>query len=757
MEYLDGGWMIKSGFKVDYAQSVYAVYQENDRLRLLVPFQPINTMGDTLDGGLLTLEIFSPRPGIIATRMYHFDQTQAKDPPFHLHTSVVHPKISITSKQITYASGGLRLVIDRDTLQFSYEENGRVIATTPSRAKALIYDANDQVYISDALALGIGEKIYGLGERFGNFVKNGQRIDIWNNDGGTSTEQAYKNVPFYVSSAGYGLFINTPRKVSFEVGSSQVSRVQFSVAGEEMTNMVIGGGSMKAVLHNYTDLTGNPSLPPAWSFGLWLSTSFTTDYTEKTVLSFVEGMAKRGIPLSVFHFDCLWMKPFQWCDFMWDKDKFPDPKGLLSELHRRGLRVCVWINPYIAQQSPLFKEAAIKGYLIKRTNGQVWQWDKWQAGMGIVDFTNPQATNWYKSQLRKLLEMGVDCFKTDFGERIPDKDIEFYSRQTPAAMHNYYTLLYNQAVYDVTAEVKGKKEALVFARSATVGSQTLPVHWGGDSNSTYASMAESLRAGLSFGMSGFGYWAHDISGFEDKADPDLYKRWTQFGLLSSHSRYHGSSQYKVPWLYGDEAVAVTKKFTQLKLALMPYLITMAHETSSKGLPMMRALALEFPNDLNTQTLDTAYMLGDSLYVAPIFNKTGQTQFYVPESSNVWTSLLDGKTYQGGKWYNEKFDYFNLPLLVRPNTMLITQPDATTPEGDYTAHPTLLVYEPTSKMSQELYDDQGLLQDTIQLCVADKELIISSQTLAGFELIVTQHGVQQHFSTNKPTDTFKLQD
>lgn len=380
-------------------------------------------------------------------------------------------------------------------------------------------------------------------------------------------------------------------------------------------------------------------------------------------------LAKRNIPLSVFHFDCRWMKELEWCNFDWDKSKFPDPEGLLKKLHDRGLKVCVWINSYIGQKSPLFEEGAKNGYFIKNEDGSVWQWDKWQAGMAIVDFTNPEATKWYQGYLKKLVAMGVDRFKTDFGERIPTEGVKYYDGSDPELMHNYYTYLYNKAVYDVLVETKGADQAILFARSATVGGQRFPVHWGGDCSSNYPSMAESLRAGLSFGMSGFGYWSHDIAGFEDQASPDLYKRWTQFGLLSSHSRYHGSTAYKVPWLYGDEAVDVAREFTELKLRLKPYLKKMAVETHETGVPMMRAMVLEFPDDPTCEDIDTQYMLGDDLLVAPVFREDGVARFYVPDdgTGQPWTNIITGTAYEPGKWYTERYDYHTLPVLARPGT------------------------------------------------------------------------------------------
>ena len=667
MKFLNGGWLVKDGFSVKYAANIYTANIEPKKLTLFCPFgSPIYNAGMTLDGGILTIEVTSPREDVITTKLINFKKDRSNCPKFGLNETDPDVEIDETDDKWTFTSGRLTLEIAKgETIDFKYLYDGKVIAHSGWRAKGLVTDPEGQLHVSEQLDLGVGEKIYGLGERFTNFIKNGQTVDIWNEDGGTGTEQAYKNIPFYLSNRKYGLFVDNPGKVSFEVGSEKVSRVQFSVPGEEMSYSVVGGENLKAILNTYTDLTGKAPLVPDWSYGLWLSTSFTTDYDEKTVLEFVDGMAERNIPLSVFHFDCRWMKELEWCNFDWDKSKFPDPEGLLKKLHDRGLKICVWINSYIGQKSPLFEEGAKNGYFIKNEDGSVWQWDRWQAGMAIVDFTNPEATKWYQGYLKKLVAMGVDCFKTDFGERIPTEGVKYYDGSDPELMHNYYTYLYNKAVYDVLVETKGADEAILFARSATVGGQQFPVHWGGDCSSNYPSMAESLRAGLSFGMSGFGYWSHDIAGFEDQASPDLYKRWTQFGLLSSHSRYHGSTAYKVPWLYGDEAVDVAREFTELK----PYLLKMAQETHETGVPMMRAMVLEFPDDPTCEDIDTQYMLGDDLLVAPVFREDGVARFYVPDdgTGQAWTNIITDTAYEPGKWYTEQYDYHTLPVLARPGT------------------------------------------------------------------------------------------
>jgi len=401
-------------------------------------------------------------------------------------------------------------------------------------------------------------------------------------------------------------------------------------------------------------------------------------------------MEERGIPLSVFHFDCFWMKEFEWCNFEWDRDNFPDPQDMLDRLKAKDLKICVWINPYIAQKSKLFAEAAEKGYLIKRTNGDVWQWDLWQAGMGIVDFTNPDACKWYTDHLRRLVNMGVDSFKTDFGERIPTEDVVYFDGSDPDKMHNYYSYKFNEVVFDLLKEEKGKQEAVLFARSSTAGGQKFPVHWGGDCDSTYEAMAESLRGGLSLTLSGFGYWSHDIGGFESTATPDVFKRWTAFGLLSSHSRFHGSTSYRVPWLFDEEAVDVTRHFTKLKNSLMPYLFNASVENNQTGVPVMRAMLLEFPEDPTSHMLDRQYMLGDSILVAPIFSDDSVVSYYLPKGK--WTHLLTGDVVEGGTWRKEQYDYMSLPLFVKENSLLPIGANDDIPDYDYAEDVTFHVYE-----------------------------------------------------------------
>ena len=713
MKFHNGCWLFKEGYECFTPAQVYEVRKGEKEVTLCAPTSRINHKGDTLGGINLTVKITAPMPEVIRVQTVHHKGVKEDVTKFELNLPEESDAFSMeeTDEEIIVTSGHLRLIIGKENWFMRYERDGELLTKSGFRDlsymktdwKGYAYDkGSDDAYMRQQLGISVDELIYGLGERFTPFVKNGQSVSIWNEDGGTSTEQSYKNIPFYLSNKGYGVFVNHPEKVEFEIATEQVTKVGFSVEGERLDYFLINGPSMKEVLMRYTDLTGKPALPPQWSFGLWLSTSFTTDYDEKTVMSFIDGMFERGIPLSVFHFDCCWMREFHWTDFVWDERVFPDPEGMLQRIKKKGVKICVWINPYIGQESVLFDEGMEKGYFLKRPNGDVWQWDMWQPGIAIVDFTNPEAKRWYQGKLEELIDMGVDCFKTDFGERIPT-DAVYYNGADPKKMHNYYTYLYNQAVFEVVEQKKGKEEALVFARSATVGGQKFPVHWGGDCWSDYESMEESLRGGLSLTSSGFGYWSHDIGGFESQSTADVYKRWAAFGLLSTHSRFHGSTSYRVPWAYDDEAVDVVRFFTKLKLSLIPYLYSNAYVTSRIGVPMLRSMAIEFEKDRNCRYLDKQYMLGDSLLVAPIFAEDGNVAYYLPQGH--WTNYLTGETTEGGVWREEHHDYFSVPLWVKENSVIATGIQHDTADYAFDGNLELKVFGLTTKAETTVYQNE----------------------------------------------------
>lgn len=709
MKFTNGYWLLRDEMKAAYAVEYGSHRVYGQELTMYLPCSHIVDRGSCLNIPLLTVTLSSPMDGVIKVSAVHHDGAVYNGPFAKIYTGDAHVRIEENEEQLIYQTGSLKAVIDKapNGYKMAFYEGDTFL--TESSFRNLAYMQNTKTgknYMLEQMFLDVDEYVYGLGERFTPFVKNGQVVEMWNEDGGTASEIAYKNIPFFVTNKGYGILVDNEGDVAYEIASEKVERIQFSVEGERLDYYVISGKTPMGTVEKYTDLTGKPALPPAWSFGLWLTTSFTTNYDEATTSSFIQGMADRQIPLHVFHFDCYWMDAYEWCNFEWDPATFPDPKGMLKRYHDRGLHICVWINPYIGQKSCLFKEGKENGYLVKKKDGSVWQTDLWQPGMALVDFTNPDAVAWYQGKLKTLLDMGVDCFKTDFGERIPVKDIMYFDHSDPVKMHNYYTYLYNQAVFELLERERGTGEAVLFARSATVGGQQFPAHWGGDCSASYVSMAETLRGGLSLSLGGFGFWSHDISGFESTAPADIYKRWCQFGLLSSHSRLHGSSSYRVPWLFDDEACEILKEFVNLKCRLMPYLYGQAVRSHTEGRPVLRPMVLDFPQDRACDTLDRQYMFGDALLVAPIFKENGEVQYYLPEGT--WYNLITEKEVTGGKWQKEMHNYHSLPLMVRPNSILPLGNNDQRPDYDYADGVTLVVsaFDEGAEASVEIPDLSG---------------------------------------------------
>lgn len=729
MKVSDGFWLNKPGYSVNYATQMYTIEADETSVTVYATNQWIGNRGMTLGGPMLTVRYTSTLENSIKVTIEHFKGALRKAPSFELsEDNSFKPVVRKTDDggyELISGKTSVRIGAEKSGWNISYQYDGRLLTKQGWRTTSLVEeeewlrsnrtaseqgsrffaqsDNGDSSHIREMLGLSVGEYIYGFGEKFSTFVKNGQTVEVWNNDGGTCSEQSYKSIPFYVSSRGYGVFVNHPECVSFEVASETVSKVAFSVQGQRMEYFLFGGETVADAISRYTDLTGKPALPPAYTFGLWLSTSFTTSYDEETVSSFIDEMERRDIPLEVFHFDCFWMKEFQWTGFEWDKDMFPDPKSMLARLKAKGLKICVWINPYVSQCAPVFDECMEKGYFIKNKDGSVFQCDMWQPGLAIIDFTNPAACEWFVSKIKALAEMGVDAIKTDFGERIPT-DVAYFDGSDPFKMHNYYTYLYNKTVFEALQDVKGMNNACLFARSATAGGQKFPVHWGGDCFSNYESMWETLRGGLSLCLSGFGFFSHDISGFEATGSPDLYKRWTAFGLMSTHSRYHGSGSYRVPWLFDEESCDVSSHFVKLKGRLMPYLFKNAVFTHKTGVPMMRAMVVDFGYDRAALTVDTQYMLGDSLLVAPVFSEDGVCDFYLPEGG-IWTDIQTGEQLAGGSWYTKKYDYFGMPLYAKPNSIIVYGDFKRTVEYDYTDNMKIIIYglEDGKTAETQVYD------------------------------------------------------
>jgi alpha-D-xyloside xylohydrolase len=545
------------------------------------------------------------------------------------------------------------------------------------QAESLPHDPARRVLATvETLLLDPEDHFYGGGERFTRLDQVGRTVRIWNrNPYGARSDLAYKNVPLLVGSRGYGIFVDVPTAVTFHVGSRSNRTWTIEAAGPELDYYVLAGTPAE-ILGAYTDLTGKPARLPAWAFGLWASTCFVA-FTEESVLDHARRLRAEGIPCDVFHLDSFWQRAQMWCDFEWDAARLPDPRRLLAGLRGLGFRTCLWINPYVSVQSALFQEAADRGYLLRRPDGTIYEPIVWsqrtERGMGlcgIVDFTNPEAARWYRGKLDAQLALGADCFKPDFAEEIPD-DARFANGLTGAEMHNPYPLLYQRECWAATVARRGEGDAVAWSRSAAPGVQRYPGHWSGDPECTFPDLANTLRGGLAAALSGLAHWSHDIGGFWGDPTPELYVRWAQLGFLSALSRYHGATP-REPWRFGDAALAVFRRYARLRSRLIPYLESHGMAATVTGVPLMRPMVLEFPDEPAAWAFDLQYCLGRELLVSPVVREGGEVTTYLPRGR--WADWWSGAIHSGPTTLRRTVPLEELPLYLRDGALVVLGPE-----------------------------------------------------------------------------------
>lgn len=509
--------------------------------------------------------------------------------------------------------------------------------------------------VQPVLSLSPGEKLAGGGESFSALNKRGQKLVLCTTDAlGVESTAQYKPVPFFLSSRGYGVFFHTSAPLTADLGATHLSQSTVSL-GDDEADLFVFLGSPKEVLDAYTDLTGKAALPPLWSFGLWMSR--ITYSSEAEVRDVAAQLREHRIPCDVIHLDTGWFETDWHCDYEFSRTRFTDPAKMIADLKRDGFHVSLWQLPYFVPQNKLFPEIVARGLYVKDAKGGSPREDV------ILDFSNPATVAWYQEKLAGLLRLGVGAIKVDFGEAAP-LDGLYASGTTGFYEHNLYPLRYQQAVMDVTRRTTG--ESIIWARAAWAGSQRYPLHWGGDSHNTDGAMAATLRGGLSLGVCGFSFWSHDIGGFFGKSPAELYRRWLPFGLLTSHSRCHGAPP-REPWAYGEQFTADFRRAVELKYRLMPYVYAQARDSAARGLPMLRALFIEFPEDPGAWNVDDEYLFGSSLLVAPLL-EAGATERDVYLPPGRWIDYQSNRVYEGG-WHRLPAGAIPIVLLVRDGTVL----------------------------------------------------------------------------------------
>lgn len=515
----------------------------------------------------------------------------------------------------------------------------------------------------------------GTGERFTKMDLSGHTFFLKNQDGqGVNNRRTYKNIPFYLSSRMYGTFYHTCAHSKLSLAHVSTRSVEFLSDQAMIDAFIIAGDTVEEILRGYRDLTGYPSMPPLWSFGIWMSrmTYFSADEVDEIC----DRLRAEHYPCDVIHLDTGWFRTDWLCEWKFNEKRFPDPKGFIHGLKDKGFRVSLWQLPYVAEDAEQIDEARKNDYIAPLTKQQASEGSNFSAldYAGTIDFTYPKATEWYKGLLKNLLDMGVVCIKTDFGENI-HMDAK-YKGMSPELLNNLYALLYQKAAYEVTKEVTG--DGIVWARAAWAGCQRYPLHWGGDSCSSWDGMAGSLKGGLHFGLSGFAFWSHDVPGFHTLpnfmnsiVDDKVYMRWTQFGVFSSHMRYHGTNK-REPWFYPAIAPMV-KKWWKLRYKLLPYIYEQSKKATHSGYAVLRALIFEHPADKMCWHIDDEYYFGDDFLVAPVMNSEDCRDVYLPEGE--WVNFFTGEHFRGGQWLNGvKVPLDEMPVYVREGAVIPVYPE-----------------------------------------------------------------------------------
>ncbi len=515
--------------------------------------------------------------------------------------------------------------------------------------------------IEPVFSLKPGEKIFGCGESATSLNKAGQKLNLYVTDPqGPETPDMYKPNPFYFSNRGYGVFMHTSAPVTVDFGNSYIGSTRLFM-GDETADLFIMLGSPKEILGEYTSLVGRPECPPLWSFGLWQSR--ISYFTEAEGRSVAKQLRDNKIPSDVIHFDTGWFETDWQCDYEFSHN-FDDAEKMLADLKADGFRTCLWQLPYFTPKNRYFKYLVDEGLAVKNGKGGLPFED------AVLDFSNPKTVKWYQDRLEGLLKQGVAVIKVDFGEAAPYNNGVYASGKTGFYEHNLYPLRYNKAAYDIIKQTNNG-EGIIWARSAWAGSQRFPLHWGGDAATTNTGLLGSIREGLSFGLSGFSFWSNDIGGFVTKSPEELYRRWMPYGMLTSHSRVHGVETE--PWLYDEDFIAYFRECSELKYKLMPYIYEQAKKAAAEGLPMQRALLLDYPDDPGAWLIEDQYLFGESMMVAPMLEAGTGRDVYLP-GKDRWVDYQTGKTYNAG-WNHIECGKLPIVILVRKGATIGTVPVA----------------------------------------------------------------------------------
>jgi len=524
------------------------------------------------------------------------------------------------------------------------------------------------------------EHYLGFGERFNQIDQRGEEIDLQVING-ASGKLAYKPVPFFMSSAGYTLRLLTSFRTKVRLACyDDPSVVSIRTEANQLSFQLWTGKPFAELLSRYIQLLDEPLYqPPAWIFGPWKSRDWTVE-TQSTVEEDLRLQRQLNLPATVKLIDAAWQSQLN--DFQFNQN-FPDPQGVITEARKLGYRLILWISPWMVKNDPvdpIYEFCANQGFLIKNQTGQPYV-HRLGNSPGFIgscfDFTNPDAVKWWQEQIERLVKMGIDGFKTDFGEQAPEDGL-FYNGKTGKEMHNLFPKIYNQVTYEA---MQRHTNGILLARSAWDGSQAYCAIWAGDQSADFGpatGLPSVIIAGQTAGLSGFLFWASDIGGYFGQPTEEIFIRWIEFGAFSPIMQLHGLG-CREPWKFSQKVLDIYRHYARVHMDLFPYIYTYAQEASQTGLPIMRAMPLAYPDDpaIWQENAEFQYCFGSDLLVAPVyFGHATKRHVYLP--SGIWRDFWSGAVFQGGQEVVVNAELDQIPVFAKAGAIIpLLDPSADT--------------------------------------------------------------------------------
>jgi alpha-glucosidase len=633
-------------------------------------------------------------------------------------------------------------------VEFAGDKETRIIRTPELEVRAHLspfrlafYDRNGKLISKDADTRGMSwdgprvrcwkwmpedEHYYGLGEKSTPLDKRGRSYVMWNQDPAgfdASTDPLYQSVLFFLGlrqGRAYGLFFDNTYRSSFDMGAEDRDLYSFGAEGGEMNYYFFAAPTPKGVVSRFTELVGRSPLPPRWSIG-YIQSRYSY-YPQSTVRFIAENFRHRGIPCDAIFLDIDYMDGFR--VFTWDKSRFPDPQSMMTDLRRQGFHFIAIVDPYVKVDTGfwIYQQGVANGYFLKKPDGTIFTGRGWPGASAFPDYASEKVRNWWGSLYKEQLEQGISGFLTDMNEptvlvdqglpKTVDLDIMHstdYGPRPHAEIHNVYGMLETMATREGMLRVHPNERPLIITRATYAGGQRYAAQWSGDNWGTWDHLRLSMPMLNTMGLSGFQFSGADIGGIFPTPSPELYTRWLQFGVLTPFCWTHSGGPGNLePWAFGNRLEEINRSSIKLRYHLLPYIYTAFWEAAETGVPIMRPLLLEYPDDWLSVDRNDEYFFGNDLLVAPVTKDDDTSrQVYLPRG--VWYDFWTDHRYTGPTSIEAAAPMERVPLFVRGGAIIPSQQDVQYTDQAAIDPLTFDVY-PDGTSSRPYYEDDGISFD-----------------------------------------------